>query len=127
MAGEKTQFKIGQGAAWTLIVAFCLVILAWGYFNYWLIPDAPREYDLGALPDAPGESIYSSKATPTVFTPTGFAPHELAAPRQVPPLPEARPPVPQALSETQPLRTWPITTQPATAPSATSTIPEGAR
>jgi hypothetical protein len=115
MGGKYEEFRTMSGrAAWALMVVFCLAILGWGYFTYWLIPDAPRRWDLGQLPEAPGQSIYTSTPTPTQYTPPGVSPRTVNAPRQVPALPEARPPRPSALSETQPLVTWP-----ASAPSGT--------
>lgn len=74
---------ISSAASWMIILAFCASLVGWGLFNYWLIPDTPRQWDFGTLPDAPGESIYS----------TGSTPQDKAPPSQIPPLPEGQAPV----------------------------------
>jgi hypothetical protein len=73
--------EISSGWSWFLVVALAGLIIAWGLFCFVLIKDGPRRWNFGALPDTPGQSIYSSKQ----------APEEAAPPRQVAPLPEARP------------------------------------
>jgi hypothetical protein len=73
--------------AWGMLIALCGLIVAWGLLNYAIIPDrtaegqAHRQWDYGVLPDAPGQSVYSSEQTPTTLTP----------PRQFSPLPETEP------------------------------------
>ena len=74
--------EIGTFWSWTLLILFCLAILVWGFFNYVMIPDAPRHWDMGALRDVPGQSIYST-AEP--------APAATAVQKQIAPLPEAKP------------------------------------
>ena len=64
---------IAQPTSWLLVVLLCLTILAWGYATYRMVPDTPRQWNLGNLPDVPGESIYST-AGPT----TGPAQRQLA-------------------------------------------------
>ena len=66
---------------WVLVLALSAGIIVWGLANFLLVRDAPRRWDYGALPDAPGQSIYSSEA----------APPGALVPRQVPALPEAVP------------------------------------
>ena len=81
--------------SWTLIVVLCAAILLWGLMNYALVRDTPRQWDFGILPDAPGQSIYSSAQTPR----KGPAPPQLA------PLPEARPLTPAAAPASAPAPT----------------------
>ncbi len=64
---------------WAIIIAVCAGIIGWGLLNYALIPDRPRTWDFGALPDVPAESVYSTSQPAPAPT----------APRQFPPLPEA--------------------------------------
>lgn len=66
-----------------ILVLSCALIVAWGVLNWLLIPDRPREWSFGALPDVPSESIYSS-AQPGASA-------DANPPPQMPPLPEARP------------------------------------
>ena len=80
------------GAGWLIALALCAALVGWGLLNYALVRDRPREWDFGVLRDAPGQSIYSTQRTPT-----GGAP-----PRQIPPLPEAKPrPAESPKSETR--------------------------
>ena len=76
------QFKESNTlVSWLLVAALTAAVLSWGMGLHALVRDAPREWDFGALPDVPGQSVYST-ATPPQTTP---------APRQMAPLPEARP------------------------------------
>jgi hypothetical protein len=100
MAGIPEENRAGNPFwNWLLIVWLCIVIILWGLFTYWAIPDTPRKWDMGALPDAPSQSVYSSAANP--------APAE--APRQIAPLPEAKPwkPVGDSSRKTQPQESKP--------------------
>jgi hypothetical protein len=127
MGGKYEEFRrISGRASWSVIIGFCLVILGWGYVNYRLIADAPRQWDLGQLPEAPGQSIYTAAPTPTQYTPPSISPRTLTEPRQVPELPEAHPPRPSALSETQPLVTWPTSAPSGTGVPPVSSFPESA-
>lgn len=60
---------------WAIVIAICAAALVWGYVNYSFIHDRPRQWDFGQVPDAPGESIYSSSQPSTLPA------------RQLPPLP----------------------------------------
>jgi hypothetical protein len=59
------QSKIGQIRAWIYILFFSAALMSFGMAVHMIIMDAPRHWDFGTLPDAPGESIYSS-ARPNV-------------------------------------------------------------
>ncbi len=67
--------------SWAIIVGFSAIIVAWGLAQFRLIPDAPREFDYGALKDVPGQSQYSVEP----------APPGTSVPRQLQTLPEAMP------------------------------------
>jgi hypothetical protein len=75
------KHEIGSMWSWVLVVLLCAVILAWGLTIHALVKDGPREWNFGTLPDAPSQSIYSTEETPEKAIP----------PRQVAPLPEAKP------------------------------------
>jgi hypothetical protein len=72
---------LGAARGWIVLIVLCSAIVAWGLVAYFTIRDRPRAWDFGVLPDAPGESVYSTQK----------APDQLGASTQVAPLPEARP------------------------------------
>ena len=76
------EHEIGSMWSWVLVMILCALILAWGFTIHALVKDRPRDWSYGTLPDAPSQSIYSTEASP----------EEAVAPRQVTPLPEAKPP-----------------------------------
>lgn len=81
MSGQHEEYRYVSGpTGWILIILLCAVIIGWGYLNYFMIHDTPGQWKQGALPDVPGESIYSTDNGPST-QPT----------RQVNELPEARP------------------------------------
>ncbi|MFB3890612.1 MAG: hypothetical protein ACE15C_01170 [Phycisphaerae bacterium] len=58
--GHEEHREFSTAAAWIILAAVCLAILGWGLLNYALIPDAPRQWNSGALEDVPAESVYSN-------------------------------------------------------------------
>lgn len=65
---------------WIVIILFSAAIAGFGLLVYRLVPDGPRYWDFGQLPDAPAESIYSTEE-----------PRRAAkVKRQLPMLPEAQ-------------------------------------
>lgn len=66
---------------WVIIVLFSASIMGFGWLVYLLVPDGPRRWDFGQLPDAPAESIYSTEEAQAGRKPQ----------RQIAPLPEALP------------------------------------
>jgi hypothetical protein len=79
---EEENGELSSFWSWIIMVAVCIVIVGWGIFNYLSIPDQARKWDIGALRDVPGQSIYST-AAPKV--------NESSVPIQVQPLPEGTP------------------------------------
>lgn len=69
---------------WVILIIFSASIVGFGWLIYLLVPDTPRHWDFGQLPDTPAESIYSTEVPRSVAKP----------PRQFPKLPEAQPPNP---------------------------------
>jgi hypothetical protein len=57
--------NISQGRLWLIILAFTLCVLAWGMFIHMMVPETPRHWDFGTLPQPPSESKYSTVAPPT--------------------------------------------------------------
>jgi hypothetical protein len=45
---------------WTAVIIFSVLLLSWGMLLHMIIPDAPRSWDFDVLPDAPGQSKYST-------------------------------------------------------------------
>lgn len=66
---------------WVILILFSASILGWGMFMMMMIMDAPREWDMGDLPDTPASSIYSSIEPRIWITP----------PRQLAPVPGSVP------------------------------------
>jgi hypothetical protein len=66
---------------WVIIVLFSAALAGYGLLVYRLVPDTPRTWDFGQLPDTPAESIYSTDLPRPAVKP----------PRQIPRLPEAQP------------------------------------
>jgi hypothetical protein len=66
---------------WVIIVLFSAAIMGFGWMVYLLIPDAPRQWDFGQLPDTPAEYIYSTHEPDPAKR----------VPRQIPQLPESQP------------------------------------
>jgi len=71
-----------------MVIVVCLAIVGWGALTYLLVPERgqgpgqlPRQWDTGALPDVPAQSVYSTVTTPA----------SQPAPPQIAPLPEAKP------------------------------------
>ena len=78
------EFKaMPQKWAWALLTALSLSLIGWGLLAWAMIPDRPRQWNYQTLPDAPGQSIYSSVRTPED--------RQGQAPAQIAPLPEATP------------------------------------
>ncbi|HEY3307197.1 MAG TPA: hypothetical protein VGJ93_01965 [Desulfuromonadaceae bacterium] len=46
---------------WVIIILFSASIVGFGLLAYRLVPEGPRYWDLGQLPDTPAESIYSTE------------------------------------------------------------------
>jgi len=73
--------KLPSPWEWVIIVAFSASIMGFGWLVYLAIPDAPRQWDFGQLPDTPAEYIYSTDQPDLSKKPA----------RQIPRLPEAHP------------------------------------
>jgi hypothetical protein len=46
---------------WVILIVFSASIAGFGWLVYLLVPDGPRYWDFGQLPDTPAESIYSTE------------------------------------------------------------------
>ncbi len=78
----------GPFAGWAWVLGISFAVLALGMFLHTRISDPPRTWDFGALPDTPAQSVYSTLEPPL----RELAPFEdKAVPRQLPPLPWAKP------------------------------------
>lgn len=53
--------ELSTGWGWLIIIAFSAAIMGYGWLVYSIIPDGPRSWDFGQLPDTPAESIYSTE------------------------------------------------------------------
>lgn len=75
------EYEISAFASWVVIILFSAAIAGFGLMVYCLIPDAPRRWNYGQLPDTPAESIYSTEEPAAGRRPA----------RQLPRLPESYP------------------------------------
>jgi len=84
-ATPEEQFEESEGPSarrhWVIVLLASALIVGWGLLIHALVKDGPRQWDFGTLPDVPAQSIYSSAPTPEAEAP----------PRQIAPLPEAKP------------------------------------
>jgi hypothetical protein len=78
---EEYRVVRGKIMGWVLLVIFSALVMGWGMFIHMMVPDIPRTWDFGALPDTPGISVYST------IVPVSKEP----PPRQLEPLPERIP------------------------------------
>ena len=79
---EYEEYKrLPQAVGWLLLVLLSASLIGYALWVHALVPDVDRQWDFGALPQAPAASIYSTRLTPA----------EKVPPQQLQPLPEARP------------------------------------
>ena len=45
---------------WVIVIMLSAFLVGYGWLVYLVVPDGPRHWDFGQLPDAPAESIYST-------------------------------------------------------------------
>ena len=75
--------NIPQVLAWIIIIILSVSIMSGAMMLMFIIPDVDREWDFGALPQTPGESIYSTQE------PEDYEAENV--PLQIEPLPGAKP------------------------------------
>ena len=80
------EHELSSPLGWLIIIAFSASIMFFGWLVYSVIPDSPRQWDFGQLPDTPAESIYSTEEPRASMRPQ----------RQLLRLPEAQPENPNA-------------------------------
>jgi hypothetical protein len=95
---ERYEENKAIGAFWGWAFVFLLTagVIGWCMFLMMAVEDPPREWDFGALPEVPAQSIYSTlKPPPANFTfPLRLRTPPSATkdlPEQIPPLPEGIP------------------------------------
>ena len=76
---HEEDHEMSARRSWAIVLLACFGIVAWGLLSYLLIPEPTRHWDLGTLPDVPGESVYS----------TALPVPGAAVPKQMPALPGA--------------------------------------
>jgi hypothetical protein len=55
---------VGRVWTWLAILLLAVITLSWGMVTHMAVPDVPRYWDFGAVPDAPGESPFSTAPPP---------------------------------------------------------------
>lgn len=53
---------------WIIVIVLAILTLSWGMIMHMAVPDVPRQWDFGVVPDAPGESAFSTVAPPRART-----------------------------------------------------------
>jgi hypothetical protein len=72
------EYKVlPQFWGWLVLILASAIILGWGMFLMFAVPEVKRAWDFGTVADTPAESAYSTNRPPT----------EANAPRQVEQLP----------------------------------------
>ncbi len=77
MAFQELKF-ISQAKGWGILLLLSVTLIGWGLATYALVPEGQRRFDFGQLPDAPGESEYTTSSG-----------QRHPPPPQIVPLPEA--------------------------------------
>jgi hypothetical protein len=72
---------VGPVAGWLILIAFTIAVISWGMWMMMTVGEAPRDWDMGALPDTPASSPYGSVEPAYGATP----------PRQLAPVPGSVP------------------------------------
>jgi hypothetical protein len=49
---------------WVIIITLSVLTLGWGMVAHMAVPDVERQWDFGVVPDAPGESAFSTVPPP---------------------------------------------------------------
>ena len=50
----------GPVQGWIIVIVTAILTLSWGMVTHMAVPEVVRHWDFGAVPDAPGISIYST-------------------------------------------------------------------
>ena len=49
---------------WIIIIVISVLTLSWGMITHMAVPEVVRQWDFGTVPDAPGESAFSTVPPP---------------------------------------------------------------
>jgi hypothetical protein len=60
---------------WALLIALSAALIMFGMWAHFIVPDEPRTWSYGALPDTPAESVYSTNEPPK-----GIKPRQVISP-----------------------------------------------
>ncbi len=61
MEHNEENLPAGPWLAWVLLILLTMSILAYGLVMHLTIPDPPRQWDFGTLPDTPAQSVFSTE------------------------------------------------------------------
>ncbi len=50
---------------WLIVIITAFLTLSWGMVTHMAVPEVVRHWDFGEVPDAPGQSIYSTAKPPS--------------------------------------------------------------
>lgn len=66
---------------WIIVIVLSILTLGWGMITHMAVPDVERHWDFGAVPDAPGQSAFSTVAPPR----ERLVPPQIESPLESPP------------------------------------------
>jgi hypothetical protein len=75
--------QIPQAIGWGILILLTIGLVAWCMLLMMIVPETPRQWDFGQLPDVPAQSIYSTLPPPP-------NPDLTKTPQNITPLPEAQ-------------------------------------
>ena len=65
---EYEEYKpSGPVQGWIIVIVTAILTLSWGMVTHMAVPEVVRQWDFGAVPDAPGESAFSTVPPPYVL------------------------------------------------------------
>jgi len=51
---------------WIIVITASILTLSWGMVSHMAVPEVVRQWDFGAIPDAPGQTAFSTVPPPDV-------------------------------------------------------------
>jgi len=59
------EYKVAKPIwGWLIVIVVSILTLSWGMVAHMAVPEVVRQWDFGTVPDAPGESAFSTVPPP---------------------------------------------------------------